>query len=158
MHHKNMTEQLYTLQIWLLETTGGMLILSLACGLIAIAGLTLVRESLKALIRPNIEYTFYENILRRWLGSYFQQHRIIGTFIRMNRMGDTIVNCLIITVATFVVVALLSSAITATLIYIYRQAFIFSPLLLFLMSVNIMLGWALINNLLYFRKVLYRLP
>lgn len=153
-----MTENIYHLHTWLLETTGGMLVLSLICGVIAIAGLTLIRESLKALIRPNIEYTFYENILRRWLGSYFQQHRIIGAFIRMNRMGDTIVNSLIITVATFVVVALLSSTLTATLIHVCQQAFVYSPLLLFLMTANIMLGWALVINLLYFRRVLYRLP
>ena len=149
---------MHTLLEWLTSTHYGMLVLGSCTGMIAVFCLRGLAHFLKALVRPNIEHAFYEKILHRWLGGYFLRHRIVATFIRMHRMGDVIVNSLVVTVATFVVVALLSACLTATVIHIHQHAFIYSPLLLGLATADIMLAWALARNLLYFRKVLYRLP
>lgn len=143
---------------WLSSTATGMAVLSTGCGLLAILLLATISHSLKALIRPNIEHAFYENILRRWFTGFFLKHRIIATFIRMNRMGETIVNAMIHLTATFVIVALLSAALTASSIYMVQEGFYYSPLLLALMTCNIALLWALVRNLIFFRKLAYRLP
>lgn len=143
---------------WLAGTASGMLTLSIGGGVLAIVLLAAVSHSLSALIRPNIEHTFYERILRQWFNGFFLRHRIIATFIRMNRMGDTIVNAMIHLTATFIIVAFLSAALTASSIFIAQDGFIYSPRLLILMIANIALLWALVRNVMFFRKLMYRLP
>lgn len=143
--------------IWLVTTTGGMVALSTCAGLLAIGLVTLLGAFLKRLIRPNVEHAFYETILQHWLKGFFLKRKIVATFIRMNNLGDTIINGIIHLIGMFMVVAFLSSALTATLLHLLANPFAYSPYLLFLMAANCMLAWSLGSNLLYFRRVVYRL-
>ena len=142
---------------WLLTTQTGMVALSTLSGLLAIAFITLIGSFLKRLIKPNVEHAFYNTILQYWFKGFFFKRRMIATFIRMNNLGETIINSIIHLIGTFIVVAFLSSALTATILYLQTADFIYSPYLLFLMALNCMLSWSLGKNLLYFRKVVYRL-
>lgn len=134
-----------------------MIILSTISGLLAIAFMSSLGAFLKICIRPNVEHTFYNTILKQWFGGFFLKRKIIATFIKMNNMGELIVDSIIHLIGMFIVVACLSSALTATILHLQQHAFIYSLYLLFLMSANCMLIWSLGKNLIYFRKVVYRL-
>jgi hypothetical protein len=142
---------------WLLTTSHGMLALSALAGILAIGFITFMGAFLKTLIRPNVEHTFYNTILKHWFKGYFLKHKIVATFIRANNLGEDIVNGIIHLIGMFIAVAFVSSALTATILHLQLNAFIYSPYLLFLMSANIMLAWSVGKNMLYFRKVVYRL-
>jgi hypothetical protein len=142
---------------WLITTTTGMTILSVIAGMLAIVFITLLAAFLKTLVKPNIEHTFYETILKKWFTGFFLRHKIVGAFIKMNNMGETIIDGITHLIGMFMVVAFLSSALTATLLYLLQNPFVYSPYLLFLMASNAMLAWSLGKNLLYFRKLVYRL-
>ena len=142
---------------WLTTTIEGMCVLSAVAGILAIVFITLLGAFLKTLIRPNVEHTFYNIILKHWFKGYFLKHKIVATFIKVNNLGEDIVNGIIHLIGMFIAVAFLSSALTTTLLHLQVHAFIFSPWLLFLMSANIMLAWSVGKNMLYFRKVVYRL-
>lgn len=143
--------------LWLATTGHGMVVLSTISGLLAIVFITLLGAFLEKLVRPNVEHAFYHTILQHWMKGYLLKHRIVATFIRMNNMGESIINGIIHLAGMFIVVAFLSSALTATFLHLQNADFVYSPYLLFLMSANCMLAWSLGRNLLYFRRVVYRL-
>ncbi len=140
-----------------MTTSDGMYAFSALAGTLAIVFITIIGAFFKTLIKPNVEHTFYNIILKHWFKGYFLKHKIIATFIKVNNLGEEIVNGIIHLIGMFIVVAFLSSALTATLFHLQVNAFIYSPYLLFLMSANIMLAWSVGKNMLYFRKVIYRL-
>lgn len=142
---------------WLTTTAEGMCVLSVLAGMLAIVFITLSGAFLKTLIRPNVEHAFYNIILKHWFKGYFLKHKIVATFIKVNNLGEDIVNGIIHLIGMFIAVAFVSSALTATILHLQLNAFIYSPYLLFLMSANIMLAWSVGKNMLYFRKVVYRL-
>jgi hypothetical protein len=139
------------------ETRQGFAAFCLLGSLLSILCFSGISNLLRYLIRPQIEYRFYHKILDRWLGPFFSKHKIIATFVRLQGLGDTIVDGIANLVVTFIIVAFLSSALTAISLHIYQQGFYFSWWLFALISLAATLGFALIKQLLYFRKLSYRL-
>jgi hypothetical protein len=109
------------------------------------------------LFRPIIEQGFYNRILNHWLGPFFSKHKIIATFIRLQGLGDAVVDTIACIIGTMLVVAMLSSATTALIISLMNDGFVYSLYLVFLTASMSMLSWILGFNLRFFYKLLHRL-
>jgi hypothetical protein len=111
----------------------------------------------KRFVRPAIEHGFYNRILDTWLGPFLSKHKIIATFIRIQGLGDTVVDAIACISGTFFVVAMLSSATTAFIIEVLANGFHYSLYVVFLVASMSMLTWVLGWNMLYFYKLAHRL-
>ena len=96
----------------------------------------------KRFVRPAIEHGFYNRILDTWLGPFLSKHKIIATFIRLQGLGDTVVDAIACISGTFLVVAMLSSATTAFIIEVLANGFHYSLYVVFLVASMSMLTWA----------------
>jgi hypothetical protein len=139
------------------ETPQGMALLCLISALCSIALSQSCKRFFRNTFRPAIAHNFYEHILQKWLGPFLSKHKIIATFIRLQGLGETLVDCIACLIATFFLVAFLSASLTAALISIISNGFIYSAYLLFLLSFAAMLASLLLQNLQYFYRVANRL-
>ena len=142
---------------YLTTTTAGMCLLSLFCSVLSILLIKYVTGFFKWLVKPAIERSFYDSILNKWLGPYLSKHKIVATCLKMLGVGDQIVDVIVHIIGTFFIVAFLSSALTASIIDVSQQGFIYSVYLLWLVSMASMLSWMLCHNLVYFYKFTNRL-
>ena len=142
---------------WLVSTVPGMLSLSLLGAILLILLLKQLIKALKCLVKPAVEQAFYDTILNNWLGPFFSKHKIIATFIKIQGLGETVVDSIVHLIGTFAVVALLSSTLTAMLIHVAEQGFVNSVYLTCLLSMALMWTWVLIRSLIYFYRVVNRL-
>ncbi len=142
---------------WLSNTVAGMLCLSLIGAMLLILLLKQLTKALKYFVKPAVEQTFYDTILNKWLGPFFSKHKIISTFIKVQGLGETVVDSIVHLIGTFAVVALLSSTLTAMLLHIAEEGVVYSTYLTCLLSMAMMWTWVLIRSLIYFYRVVHRL-
>lgn len=146
-----------TVANYFFATSAGMAWLCLLASLSSIALSQSCKRLFSRMFRPAIAHNFYEHILQKWLGPFLSKHKIIATFIRLQGLGETVVDCIACLIATFFLVAFLSACLTASLISIINNGFIYSAYLLSLISFASMLAFLLIQNLHYFYRVANRL-
>ena len=147
---------LSAIQGFLTQSSWGMLLLSMLGAVVMLFLTGRLTVLLRFLVKPAVEQAFYHQILVRWLGPVFSRHKIVATFIRVQGLGDSIVEMVLYMLATFVVVACLSSSLTAVLLHVYQQGFHYSPYLLMLNSLSAVWLYLLMKNLRYFYVLSYR--
>ena len=134
--------------------------LTILCILASVCAIACFQRSLvicTTLFRPIIEQGFYNRILNHWLGPFFSKHKIIATFIRLQGLGDAVVDTIACIIGTMFVVAMLSSATTALIISLINDGFVYSLYLICLTASMSMLSWILGFNMRFFYKLLHRL-
>ncbi|NRB39085.1 MAG: hypothetical protein HRU20_11560 [Pseudomonadales bacterium] len=146
------------LKHFFLQSNSGMWLLTLLVVVIAIGVMGRVQTLATWLIKPAVESAFYNTILRRWLGPLLSKHKIIATFIRIQGLGESIVEAILYLLGTFFVVAFLSSTLTAVVLHVSVQGFIFSVYLLGLVFLAAVFTALLFSNMRYFYKLVHRLP
>ena len=139
------------------NTTLGLVLISIIASIGAIIFFIQCIALSNKFIRPAIENSFYNRILNHWLGPFFSKHKIIATFIRLQGLGDAVVDFIAYLMGTFFVVAMLSSACTAFIISLINDGFVYSLYLVFLIASMAMLSWVLGFNLRFLYKLAHRL-
>ena len=141
---------------WLTTSLQGLLLLCVVGSVISILFIERLKNLLKWIIKPTVDRTFYDTILDNYLGPFFSKHKIIATFIKVQGLGESVVDGILYLIGTFTVVAFLSSALTALLFYLMDEGFVYSLYLLWLVSTVSMLVWVLIHNMIYFYRLIHR--
>lgn len=146
----------HTISHYFLTTPQGMAWLCLITSLFSIVLSQSCKRLLSNTFRPAIAHNFYEHILQKWLGPFFSKHKIIATFIRLQGLGETLVDFIAHLIASFFLVAFLSASLTAALISMITNGFIYSAYLLFLLNFAVMQAYLLIQNVYYLYRVANR--
>ena len=142
---------------WLTASVPGMFFLSILGAVLLVVLLKKLTKGLRCMVRPAVEQAFYDTILNKWLGPFFSKHKIIATFIKIQGLGETVVDSIVHLIGTFFVVALLSSTLTAMLLHVLEQGFVYSIYLAWLLSMAMMWTWVLVRSLIYFYRIIHRL-